>query len=257
MSTLTDFAQLMTDNIYSSIPRLRPHEEDLSNAKIIAHRGVHDNKDLIENTLPALQKAKDEGLYGIEFDIRWTADDVPVLCHDTTLRRLFPEASTPINDGTFKELKKQCPNLTSLEEALEALARKIHMFIEIKEPLTSMKRKEILHNYFDRMAPIEDFHVMSLKPEFFEECDFLPPGALLPIAELNIGRLSQMALERGWAGLTGHYLLLSQKLFDRHNEVSQKCGTGFINSKNLFYREVQRGMDWLFTDKPLLLKSLA
>ena len=51
--------------------------------KTIAHRGDHTIHP--GNTLPAFQAALDAGADGIEFDVRLTADLVPVVFHNTTL----------------------------------------------------------------------------------------------------------------------------------------------------------------------------
>lgn len=51
----------------------------------VGHRG--DMLQAPENTLPAFQRAFDEGLDGVEMDVRTTADGVLVLMHDSTVDR--------------------------------------------------------------------------------------------------------------------------------------------------------------------------
>ncbi len=53
---------------------------------IIAHRGA--SALAPENTFAAFQKAIDAGADGIEFDVRLAKDGVPVVFHDSTLKRL-------------------------------------------------------------------------------------------------------------------------------------------------------------------------
>ena len=48
---------------------------------IIAHRGVHDNKNIIENTLPAFKLAVQKD-YAIEFDISITKDKQNTVSND-------------------------------------------------------------------------------------------------------------------------------------------------------------------------------
>ena len=64
---------MLTDRPYWPYPR------------IIAHRGGG----LLapENTLAALRYAANLGLAGVEFDVKLTADEVPILFHDDTLER--------------------------------------------------------------------------------------------------------------------------------------------------------------------------
>ena len=53
---------------------------------IIAHRGASEVAP--ENTLAALRRAIEDGADGLEFDVRLSKDNVPVLFHDANLRRL-------------------------------------------------------------------------------------------------------------------------------------------------------------------------
>jgi len=83
---MRDFLQHMAmkavDRVMAGIPQPVPNQIALRNCKIISHRGEHDNISAIENTLPAFDNARANGVWGIEFDIRWTADLVPVIIHD-------------------------------------------------------------------------------------------------------------------------------------------------------------------------------
>lgn len=67
--------------------------------RIIAHRGGG----LLapENTLAALRYAANLGFAGVEFDVKLTADDVPVLFHDDTLERTT-DGSGPVADTRFE-----------------------------------------------------------------------------------------------------------------------------------------------------------
>lgn len=70
---------------------------------IIAHRGA--SALAPENTFAAFQKAIDDGADGIEFDVRLAKDKVPVVFHDSTLKRLA-KLETRVSDLTADELNK-------------------------------------------------------------------------------------------------------------------------------------------------------
>ena len=76
----------MTDRPYWPYPR------------IIEHRGGG----LLapENTLAAIRYAANLGFAGVEFDVKLTADDVPILFHDDTLERTT-DGSGPVADTRF------------------------------------------------------------------------------------------------------------------------------------------------------------
>ena len=66
----------------------KPKERKIFKDTMYAHRGLH-NKALgvPENTMLAFKKAVDEG-YGIELDVRLTADGRTVIMHDDSLKRM-------------------------------------------------------------------------------------------------------------------------------------------------------------------------
>ncbi len=70
---------------------------------ITAHRGA--SFEFPENTAQAMRKAVEAGADMIEFDLRGTADGVPVLLHDDTIDRTSNGHGQP-EDYTLAELKK-------------------------------------------------------------------------------------------------------------------------------------------------------
>ena len=75
---------------------------------VTAHRGFSGRYP--ENTLTAMREAIRAGADIIEFDLRPTADGIPVLLHDPTLDRTSNAHGCP-EDYTLKELKKFNPEL--------------------------------------------------------------------------------------------------------------------------------------------------
>lgn len=73
--------------------------------KVIAHRGA--SADFPENSMEAILAARDQGADAVEVDVRCTSDNVPILCHDRRLRRLFDLDGTTagITSEQFKKLK--------------------------------------------------------------------------------------------------------------------------------------------------------
>lgn len=70
---------------------------------LYAHRGLHDNHtDAPENSMAAFRKAVEAG-YGIELDVQLSKDDVPVVFHDFTLKRICG-AEGKVKDYTYEEL---------------------------------------------------------------------------------------------------------------------------------------------------------
>lgn len=71
--------------------------------RIVAHRGGG----LLapENTLAGIRLARNLGFVGVEFDVKLTADDIPVLMHDDTLERTT-DGSGAMAQTSYKEITR-------------------------------------------------------------------------------------------------------------------------------------------------------
>lgn len=103
---------------------------------LYAHRGLHDNRtDAPENSLRAFQKAVDAG-YGIELDIQMSKDQIPVVFHDFTLKRICGVEGKVI-DYTYEELQ-QFPlcgtdqRIPKFEDVLRLVNGKVPLIVELK-----------------------------------------------------------------------------------------------------------------------------
>jgi glycerophosphoryl diester phosphodiesterase len=253
---IEQFYHRQAQSIVAPYGRRQPPHSDLRRCRIIAHRGEHDNLKTLENTYRAFDLAMAGGIWGIELDVRWTADDHPVIFHDPDCRRLFgrPERIDALPLG---QLTRRFPAIAVLEEVVRRYGRRLHLMIEIK-PIAAHAAARcalILMHRLRGLRPVADYHLMSLKPEMFKDYHQLPSDALLPIAELNVHRLSRLALKNDYAGLAGHFLLLTPKRIARHQNCGQKIGTGFVDTWPCLCREVGRGVDWLFSNRAVELQA--
>lgn len=235
------------DFIYSLLPRSRP---DLSSCKIIAHRGAHDNVFGEENTMEAFEHAQNLGLFGIEFDVRWTKDFIPVVFHDSNLKRIFKQDQA-LNEFSFLELREKFPRIPSLEEVVLKYGKKLHLMIEVKE-----KKRENLERILSHLTPIKHFHILSLNFDLYEGLDFLPSDCFLLIAQIETGPMVDKTIKCNYGGLLGHYHFLKGKDLKRLRENGKKIGTGFIASRFCLYREKTRGIDFLFTNSSSKLQDI-
>ena len=85
---------------------------------IIGHRGARGLAP--ENTLASLRKALEHRAEMIEFDVRVTSDDVPVLHHDRVKQ-------------SYSDLKQHKSDLATLKEVLATIDPKISIYVEVKE----------------------------------------------------------------------------------------------------------------------------
>lgn len=247
----------VVDSVMDTLPRRTPHPQALARCKIISHRGEHDNRDVLENTLEAFHSAVNAGVWGIECDIRFTRDLVPVICHDPCGTRVFG-MTTPVRELTLAQLREAAPGIPTLQEVIEAFGQSTHLMLELKEedwPQPQAQR-DTLAALLAPLSPVQDYHMLALQADLFDRVDFVPPAACLPVAELNFRQMSQVALDRGYAGLGGHYVLLGKRYFERHTAKNQRLGVGFPRSRNALFRELNRGNDWIFSNDAVKLQNV-
>ena len=254
---LLNLLMAAVDMLMAVIPRPVPAESALRNCKIISHRGEFDNRTVMENTLPAFLNARAAGVWGIECDIRFTRDLVPVICHDVDTSRVFGRQIV-LADVDFADLRAALPGIPTLEEVVAGFGGNTHLMLEVKEYSGERleQQREILRGHLAALQPGLDFHILSLDPARFTLVDFLPATACLPVAETNVRRMSEVALARGYCGVSGHYLLLNERLHLRHARAGQVIGTGFPRSRNCLYRELNRGVEWVFSNDAVHLQGI-
>jgi glycerophosphoryl diester phosphodiesterase len=246
-----------TDFIYRLLPRHSPEPETLRSCKIVSHRGEHDNISIYENTLAAFDRALDQGTWGIELDVRWTRDLQPVVAHDPDLKRVFG-IETTIAEVEFDELRSHCPQVPLLSEVVATYGKQMHLMVELKEEIypDPDRQNAIFKACFAPLEPRIDYHLMSLTPHMFDLITFVPPSTFIPIAMLDMARFSKLALEKGYGGVAGHYLLLTDAILKKHRQKDQLVGTGYPGSKNCLFREVNRGVEWIFSNNAGQLQEI-
>jgi glycerophosphoryl diester phosphodiesterase len=257
-SFLENIFMLSIDTLFSLIPRRIPDSKSFKQCKLVSHRGDHDgNKTIIENTMAAFDRVLDNHIWGVEFDIRWTRDLIPLVYHDEDLMRLFG-SPLKVRNLTFDELRKDFPLIPTLEEVINKYGESLHMFAEIKaerypDPVFQNKR---LKSLFAGLEPVTDYHVLSLSPDMFTVIDFAPEYSFVPVAETNIREMSNFALEHNLGGICGHYLMLTDEIAKKHHSKGQQTGTGYTASANCLFNEINRGTDWIFSNNAVKVQKI-
>jgi len=162
--------------------------------EIVAHRGVPTKAP--ENTIEAFQHAISLGADAVEFDVRLTADKIPIIYHYFYLDEIT-NASGPIFNFTFNQVqnisliskkRKALVNhkIPNLEMVLETIGGKIGLEIEIKgpEPESAEIIGKILNKYEHIFNMLE---VTSYEPILLRRVQKFCPGIktdlLFPLSE--------------------------------------------------------------------------
>jgi glycerophosphoryl diester phosphodiesterase len=111
-----------------------------------------------------------------------------------------------------------------------------------------------LWRHFQGLTPVRDYHLLSLDCRLLKHLAFTPRSACIPIARANFRKVQRAAQAHGWGGIAGHYVLILGRQVNALHRRGLRVGTGFVNSPNALQRELNRGVDWLFSDRPLAVQ---
>lgn len=101
----------------------------LTPSKFQGHRGYW-VEGLPENTLPAFEESTRRGFSMVEMDVRISKDNIPVVFHDSTLKRMA-NLDRVVSQCTFSELKDWV-HISTLEEILSSSLIPMSLNIELK-----------------------------------------------------------------------------------------------------------------------------
>ncbi len=253
---MLNYLQKSIDLGYAALPRAKPEQAKLAHCKLIAHRGIVHLHEL-ENSLAAFDLALKHGVYGIEFDIRWTKDLYPVVFHDADLKRLF-NTKQCLKDLTLQQLQRDFPIIPTLEQVISRYGKKMHLMAELKyEHFPQLRHQnQVLQQLFANLKPAHDFHLITLYPDLISLFDFAPQATWLLVAGLNMSSLFKRLQNSKLGGITGHYLLARNQILNYCQQHKLLLGTGFVDSKNCLYRELNRGVEWIFSNRADKMQAL-
>jgi len=224
---------------------------------LVAHRGAHDLVGVTENTLPAFQRCLDAGVWGVELDVRLTADNEPVIHHDDHCGRLFGERDTVIKDVSFAVLRDRVPEIPHLLEVASQFGGKLHLMLEVKE--SWRQRPTIVDavcKCLEKFEPGADFHLLALVPDYLEGFRrVVPPSAYIDVAQTNTNRILKQTLALGHGALAGSFALIGERQLQKLRHAGCRVGTGMVENRRILQREVHRGIDWIFTDRIISLQQ--
>jgi glycerophosphoryl diester phosphodiesterase len=162
-----------TQELNRTIP---PHER---RGLRIAHRGASAYAQ--ENSAASFRKAFELGSDMVEVDIRITADDVPVIAHDSSLKRLYG-IDANISELTLEELQaatQSSPIMTFEETAKTCRELRLGLYLDIKE--LSWSAAESIFASIERHDLTRYTIFGSFRPDHIAEIKSHRPDALTSI----------------------------------------------------------------------------
>jgi glycerophosphoryl diester phosphodiesterase len=126
--------------------------------KIISHRGARGLAP--ENTIKGIEKAMMHNVDEIEIDVRVTKDNQVILNHDEELTDASGNKLL-IKEANYQELKKHKADLTTLDEAIAVINKKIPLHIEIKPTEPTEEIIKIIKSYLAKGWQDSNFLIAS------------------------------------------------------------------------------------------------
>ena len=68
--------------------------------------------------------------------------------------------------------------------------------------------------------------------------------------------MSRCSLQKNYGGIAGHYLFITDARLRYHQQNGQNVGTAYIRSRNSLFREISRGVDWVFSNHACKIQNI-
>jgi len=204
---------------------------------LLGHRGARAVTSIPENTIASFDRALADGCDGFEFDVRLTADDEALICHDPKT------AGTEISRATTKQLS-QLPRLRDI------LQRYRDSFLDIELKVKGLER--ITMDLFFRHKPRRGFVVSSFVPGVLKSLH--TEDATIPLGVICEFK-NQLRL---WNELPVQYVIVYQALADAElvrkvKGAGKKIMVWTVNDAADMRRFAEYGVDGIISDDTSLL----
>jgi glycerophosphoryl diester phosphodiesterase len=153
-----------------------------------------------ENTFQAFDIALEHGCDGFEFDVRRTADGIPVVCHDAHFHHIL------VADHTLAELRLG-NELPTLEEVLGRYGDRAYLNIELKDAGLEAETIRLLKESPARKGLL----VSSFLPEVIEKIDALRDRGDLPLGFI----CRNLKLLGAWKKLPITHAVINHSIFSK------------------------------------------
>jgi len=236
--------------------------------EIVAHRGA--SLDAPENTIAAIELAIEMDADAVEFDVRLTSDGVPILMHDSSLRRTTddPEGRL-VRDVTFEEIREldagswfseefAGEQIPTLEEAMLMIRGESIAHVELK--VTTPGIEAMVVDLIEELDMVDDVVVYSFYSSQLEQIKALNEdietlylfaaffGDINRIVDLD--HVDNFGFESHLATNNPDYI-----------RAIQNAGKGLyvwtVNHEDRLFAVSEAGVDGIITDDPLLAREIA
>lgn len=186
----------------------------------VAHRG--DSARAPENTLPAYRKALRAGVWRLEVDVRFTADNVPVLMHDRTVGRttdghgevaaMTLSQVRELDAGSWFSSRYTGVKVPTLYEVLDyGRTRGARFLVELKVRPTP-EQMQIFLNRFRWLGMLDRVRVTSFDERTVQDVRAAAPGLRTGLIDNPTFRTSSSVLRYGRTYIVHKHSVTQQRV---------------------------------------------
>ncbi|MFP3168125.1 MAG: glycerophosphodiester phosphodiesterase [Thermoproteus sp.] len=222
--------------------------EALSRKAVVGHRGFPRRRP--ENTIASFVAAVEAGADIIEMDVWKTADDVVVVIHDGAVTA--PDGVLKVKEARWRELsgyRVDGEPIPTLEGALQAVAGRAGVFVEVKDPEAAGLVGDVLR----RVGAASWTAVIS-----FHEEALVPLKGLVPLGLIYAkppGRIAD-ARRLGLDLVLPHHRLATARAVDFAHRMGLKVVAWTVNDGRTMEGLWSRGVDGIASDDVELAVSV-
>ena len=201
---------------------------------LLGHRGARAEKSLPENSLASFDRALVHGCDGFEFDVRLSADGVPVICHDATIRGIDVAHSPAPQLG-----------LPLLRDVLKRYQATAFLDIELKVPGLETVTLDLLRAFTPRCGYV----ISSFLPEVLQTVhaiDANVPLGLICETRAQFTRWPMQPVDY----VISHHDLTKQNVIAEIKSAGKKVLVWMVNSVKDMKRFSKWGVDGIISDDP-------
>lgn len=245
--------------LFASFVSAQEKETDQRTTQVIAHRGYWNIKGVAQNSVAALEKAQRIGIYGSEFDVLVTADDLPVINHDPTIQGL------PIEDTPYDQLKglrlSNEEKLPTLKDYLKQGKKDpfTRLVLEIKGHSTAEKESQAAEAILQMVRKAKSEEQVEYISFSWHICLTLRQlDADARIFYLSGDKTPQEVKAAGLTGMDYHYDVYrkNREWVTQARELGLETNVWTVNNINIMKEMVDMGVDYLTTDKPYVAQQM-
>lgn len=215
--------------------------------KIIGHRGARGLAP--ENTKASFDAALEHGVDFIEFDVRLTSDNAPIVIHDPFIPH--DGKRVKVASRSLQALKKLSPDLLTLDDALRHINRRCPVIVEVKPGVPTDEVASSIRSRLHNGWTAKDVRIASFDYRVLVALKAALPELTYVVNEKWSGvRASHRARKLGTIYITMNQKWLWSGFIKSMTKHGYKLGCYTLNSPKKAARWQVHGLYGVVTDFP-------